>query len=390
MQLCLAHDYVVSYDNVRITAQKWEEIGIKWDNGYGKLLRPISYAEKHGLTAGECRYFNLTEFGVPHAKITITYTKPLLKWQVHQLLHDKQPVIGIYIHQTKDVRTYRFTDKHGHISTLNVTPNHPFYVKSLHAYLPISHITNTMSLDGVHHQSLYLLCLRHQHCGVIYEPNKFKTVYNLEVAQQHFFRVGLDEIKVHNSDFSAHSNLPETLHLEPLQNKEGAFNTVSSDPQDLNWVIKKPQSGDVIMSTDREFSVWEAEVTAFKSLYGEDSAELLTNAFGHIRGIRMRRVAGIPLKDILSETGRLPTGSQEMIGEMIGFLLHHNIKNADVNLGNIMYSAEERIMRPIDFGRGNEMFGTNNDIRANRRRYFNSYLIKVNDSKDILLQQRNE
>ena len=198
-QMCLAHDYTMSYDNVPISTKTWEEIGIKWDNGYGKLLRPISYAEKHGLTAGECRYFNLTEFGVPHAKITITYTKPLLKWQVHQLLHDKQPVIGIYIHQTKDVRTYRFTDKHGHISTLNVTPNHPFYVKSLHAYLPISHITNTMSLDGVQHQSLYLLCLRHQHCGVIYEPNKFKTVYNLEVAQQHFFRVGVDEIRVHNS-----------------------------------------------------------------------------------------------------------------------------------------------------------------------------------------------
>ena len=143
---CIAHDYVVPYDNVPITAKTWEEVDIQWHDGHAELLRPIIYASKHGLITRHHLYIDLSEFGVPHVKITVSNVKPLTKWRVHQLLQDKQPVIGIYIHQTKNVRTYRFKDLQGNLSTIHATPNHPFYVTNLHMYVPISHITGVMPL----------------------------------------------------------------------------------------------------------------------------------------------------------------------------------------------------------------------------------------------------
>ena len=197
-----------AYDNEPISSKTWEEIDIAWNNPFNpnkpntaQLLRPIKYAHKYGLFVGKHIYMNLAEFGVPHTLITVIRIKPLTTWKVHRLLHGKQPVIGLYIHQTMDVRTYRFTDKRGHITTIHVTPNHPFYVKNLHAYLPINQITDTIPLEGKKHQRIYLVCPFHhfRHCGIPYQPSKLKTVYNLEVYRQHHFRVSNFQIKVHNS-----------------------------------------------------------------------------------------------------------------------------------------------------------------------------------------------
>ena len=207
-QMCLAHDYVVPYDNALITAASWEEIDITWPNPFNpkipnsaKLLRPTAYAHEHNLMVGKQVYLDLTELGVPKARITVTRIKSLKKVKINQLFRGKNPVIGFYVHQTINVRTYQFKDSQGRIIRLHATPTHPFYVANLHTYLPIRQITAMMALEGKQHQPVYLVCHNrlHRHCGIPYQPGKVITVYNLEVYQQHMFRVTRALIRVHNS-----------------------------------------------------------------------------------------------------------------------------------------------------------------------------------------------
>ena len=196
--------YALPYDNAPITKSGWEQIDIKFDNGYAKLLRPIAYAHEHGLIVGGHVQMNLTEFGMPHAKITVIAVKALSQQivdKIHHLPKRSKPIIGIYIHKTKDVQTYRFTDKQGHLSLIHSTSNHPFYVKNLHAYIPIGQVTNTMQLTGKHNEIIHLACSKSKYmrCGTPYHnKRKIMTVYNIEVYQQHYYRVGINAIKVHN------------------------------------------------------------------------------------------------------------------------------------------------------------------------------------------------
>jgi len=198
------------YDKVPITAKTWEEIDIAWNNSCNKskpntakLLRPIQYAKTHGLVRGGHVQMNLTEFGVPHAHIIVTKVKPLTKAMLNGIVHLRpgaKPVIGLYIHQTNDVRTYHFRDNNGDITTLHATPNHPFYVKNLKTYMPITNITSNMILQGKNHHNIYLICKdrKHYHCGTPYRKGKITTVYNIEVYQQHVYRIGRSQILAHN------------------------------------------------------------------------------------------------------------------------------------------------------------------------------------------------
>ena len=275
---CLARDYVVPYDNVPITAKKWEQIDIKWSNGYGKLLRPIAYAHRHHLVLGQQRYFNLSEFGIPKAKITVTHIGRLSKSQIHQLIHGRRPVIGIYIHRTMDVRTYRFTDKHGHITAIHATPNHPFYVANLHSYLPINQITDTMALESKQHQQIHLVCLnRHQHCGIPYQPNKAKIVYNLEVYQKHCFRVSHAEIKVHNSNKSLYLN---DAHNDNRQLIYNYITTALDDPVGQGGKGKFLQGQIKVTLEPETVNQWERLIDNNNLFYSRPSThEHMTRAF---------------------------------------------------------------------------------------------------------------
>ena len=168
-----------------------------------QLLRPISYAHKRGLLVGHHVHMPFREFGVPNAVITVTAVKPLSQQRadkIHHLPNSEKPIIGVYIHQTNDVRTYAFKDNQGRISTIHATPVHPFYVKNLHTYVPISKVTDTMQLTGKDNEVIHLVCRneKHQHCGAPYQKRKITIVYNIEVYQKHFYRVGDSAIKVHN------------------------------------------------------------------------------------------------------------------------------------------------------------------------------------------------
>jgi len=180
-----------SYDKIPITAKTWEEINIAWRNPYSKnqpdtakLLRPINYAKIHGLRLHGHIHMNLAELGVPNKHVWITAIKPLAIREVYHLNHlprSEKPVIGLYIHQTKNIHTYTFIDEKKQVSKIHATPNHRFYVKSLHRFLPITDISSSMVLLGKNNQTVRLLCLKNKsiHCGMPYRKGKITTVYNI-------------------------------------------------------------------------------------------------------------------------------------------------------------------------------------------------------------------
>ena len=148
---CSAQRYTLSYDNIPITAKTWEQINIKWHGGYAKLLRPIKYAHQYGFVVGAHSRIDLAEFGVPNANVRVMAVKPLSRQPANRIDHlpkDEKPIIGVYFHQTNDVRKYAFKNAHGKISVIHATPIHPFYVKNLEVYLPISKVTSAMQLIG--------------------------------------------------------------------------------------------------------------------------------------------------------------------------------------------------------------------------------------------------
>ena len=208
-EFCYAHDYIVPYDNVPITAKTWKEIDITWPNPFNpkhtniaKLLRPIHFIEEDQLVMGKPAQLNMVGIGIPNQGTIVTAIKPLSQHLLQQLHAGTQPVIGYFKHYVNDVRTYRFIDKQGHYSTLHATPNHPFYVKELQAFLPISQITSTMTLIGASRQGLHLVCrtAKSIHCGIPYRSGHVFVVYNIEVYRQHIYRVGQFHILVHNKN----------------------------------------------------------------------------------------------------------------------------------------------------------------------------------------------
>ena len=230
-----------------ITAKTWDEVDISWYNPFNpkqpnaaQLLRPINYIKQTGLIINRKLFMDLSEFGVPEAKVTVSAIHPIPQQTIdkmYRLSKSTKPIIGVYVHQTDDVRMYHFIDRKGHISIIHATPNHPFYVSSLRAYIPITQITNTMSLTGNHDQKVYLICPPHQynHCGTAYRPHKVKTVYNLEIYRHHFFRVGEYHIKVHNSEIN--SRLQNTTNVRLIDFGESGEYTYRWDSRPPSQIL---------------------------------------------------------------------------------------------------------------------------------------------------------
>ena len=200
---CFAQHYALPYDNLPITAKTWEQVSIKWHGGHARLLRPIEYAKTHGFILRRHLKMPFRELGVPSANVTVIAVKPLSQQavnRIHCLSKGEKPIIGFYVHRTNDVRIYTFKNPHAKISIIHATPVHPFYVKNLQAYISISQVTDSMQLVGNNGEVIHLVCsgAKHEHCGIPYHQGKITTVYNIEVYQKHFYRVGSNSIIVHN------------------------------------------------------------------------------------------------------------------------------------------------------------------------------------------------
>lgn len=207
------------YDSIPITPKTWEEVdliyystisGHRYTNAI-QLLRPIAWLHKrHMDIIGSKVTLSMPEFGIVNVMATVKAIKPTqidtrgIDWSKQ----NSAPVIGKFMRYVTDVRTYTFRDSLGHISHINATPNHPFYVKNKHGFVSIGNVSDDDTLvggigSGENHidSAVHLVCAKgkHSHCGVAYGGFGLPTsVYNLEVYRRHVYRVGDSKLLVHN------------------------------------------------------------------------------------------------------------------------------------------------------------------------------------------------
>ena len=208
-----------SYDNIPITPKTWEEVdliyystisGHRYTNSI-QLLRPIVWLHKrHMDTIGSKVTLSMPEFGIVNVMTTVKAIKPTqidtrgVDWSKQK----NAPVIGKFMRYVTDVRTYTFKDSLGHISHINATPNHPFYVKNKHGFVAIGNVSDDDTLVGAIglggkqvDGAVHLVCAKgkHRHCGVGYgNDGEAVAVYNFEVYRRHVYRVGVGKVLVHN------------------------------------------------------------------------------------------------------------------------------------------------------------------------------------------------
>lgn len=202
-----------SYDMIPITPMTWQEVDLSYidiikGKSYPaeiKLLRPIEWLEENGMDkVGNHVNLSIPEFGVINVHATVIAIKPtkLDTSKTDWSKIDSRPVIGTFKRYAPVVKTYIFKDlSTGEISTINATPNHPFYVKNKHEFVPIEDVEATDKLVNSRGQAIKLICSKGQsnHCGMLYNKNaKPVLVYNLEVYQRHIYFIGKANILVHN------------------------------------------------------------------------------------------------------------------------------------------------------------------------------------------------
>ena len=208
-----------SYDNIPITPKTWEEVdffyystisGHRYTNAI-QLLRPIAWLHKrHMDIIGSKVTLSIPEFGIVNVLATVKGIKPTqidtrgVDWSKQ----NSAPVIGKFMRYVTDVRTYTFKDSLGHISHINATPNHPFYVKNKHGFVAIGNVSDDDTLVGTvgfgnkhMNDSVHLVCTKgkHGHCGVHFMGTGLPApVYNLEAYRRHVYLVGGGAVLVHN------------------------------------------------------------------------------------------------------------------------------------------------------------------------------------------------
>ena len=161
------------------------------------LLRPIGYANLHGLRVDSVIKMN------PWSNRVFTGRVKSITTDKYKVIRNRResryaPVTGIFVHRVKNVKTWYFVDEKQHITTLNATDNHPFYIRNLHAFLPVKEITPEMLLYAGG-RNLHLLCHgKPGHCGRPFHSGRAVYVYNVEVKKRHIYYVGKENVLVHN------------------------------------------------------------------------------------------------------------------------------------------------------------------------------------------------
>ena len=204
---------VPNYDSISITPDTWQQVELSYsdiinDKKYPaevKLLRPIKWLQENGMDkVGNEVTLSIPEFGVVNVKARVTAIKSVTldTSKIDWSKMNSRPVIGMFKRYAPVVKTYTFKDlSTGDISTINATPNHPFYVKNKGKFMPIEGVAPTDQLINSSGQPIKLICGKGQnsHCGKLYNTNgKPVPVYNLEVYQKHVYFIGKSKILVHN------------------------------------------------------------------------------------------------------------------------------------------------------------------------------------------------
>ena len=172
---------------------------------YISLLRPVSVINKWKQKQKNNFFFDFTllKSGIYHIAAHIESVSPIevnMK-KINSYSENTGIVTGIFLHHSADVKTYTFKSSiNGRLSKVNATPDHPFYVENIHAWMPLNKITSAMVLIDNHKHPISLQCPddRQDHCGAFSHSGKINKVYNIEVYKKHTYYVGKQLLFVHN------------------------------------------------------------------------------------------------------------------------------------------------------------------------------------------------
>ena len=174
---CLEHIHLLRPEK---TVQQWQYEQLH--NGSVKLKPAVS------------------RIGQVQAKVIRTTTSKNIKSTSSNAVAGK--VTGIFISHGVDVRQYKFKNiTTGHISTINATRNHQFYVKNKKTFIPLAKILSGDLLVTETGEIIRLVCTgkRQTHCGLPYNKTGITSVYNIEIDKKHTYLVGEQHILVHNT-----------------------------------------------------------------------------------------------------------------------------------------------------------------------------------------------
>ena len=170
-----------------------------------ELIRPRSLVEFWRKEQYKQRYidFTIAEFGIQHAKAHMNHVTPFIPglFKEDSDNTNTQLVTGVFKRHSVDSKLYIFQNlRTGKLSSIHVTPKHPFYSKSRQGFLPLKNVTAKDILMTGNSDNVKL----------VYSGRNIRTtgdnsagiprlVYNMEVKKKHIYFVGRDKIMVHNT-----------------------------------------------------------------------------------------------------------------------------------------------------------------------------------------------
>ena len=186
-----------------------------------QFLRPVNVIKKWQLAENGRGY------------LSIKVKKPGIANGYRPLAGQSKGIVtGKFKRYAADVRQYTFkTIKTGIISTVNSTPEHLFYVKNRHRFMPITDISPRDRLITASGEPVALLCHPRQktHCGVSVNSGLPAPVFNFEVYRRHVYFVGDAAVTVHNICGNDLVRAFGGMDVESLASEE-SFNSSLPDP----------------------------------------------------------------------------------------------------------------------------------------------------------------
>ena len=207
-----------------------EEIDLKWPGDYTcskpnyiKILKPCGYTKKNHLIVGNYTRMHLFN---KYIKMKVTAIKKMVLPLAKKInstpshshyLKKYSMVTAIFVHQSPVVKTYKFSNAAtGRITALNVTPEHPFYVRELKQFIAVKKIKPWMSLVA-NNETVHIVSGERNYNQ--YDSKKTTTVYNIETRRHHVYHVGSQKILVHNCNVKPESSwMDKEAHAEEITN----------------------------------------------------------------------------------------------------------------------------------------------------------------------------
>ena len=167
------------------------------------LLRPVSVItlwQRQQRLKGYIP-FSMKEFGIINVHAYITGVKEYTQVIKNTITPDSNHVTGKFIRYAPEVNRYTVKDKQTNMtSTVDTTPNHPFYVKNKHAFVPISKVLSSDSLVTLSNHEAHLIHSNSNNFPLKTnnKKNKLTRVYNIEIEKKHVYFISKLDILVHN------------------------------------------------------------------------------------------------------------------------------------------------------------------------------------------------